>query len=380
MSFSRLPVTWKQLTEVQNAMKFFRRLVYKLAAAVFLVLAFLYVRSDVEPKRWSPAPLPPLTGEYAVGPENRFLNAQLVPVPAHGPEDVAIDLQGHFVTGLSDGSIVRFSGEPEQEAELVVNTGGRPLGMQFDAGGNLIIADGLKGLLMLMPEGTLEVLVDQVDGVPMRLVDDLDIAADGTIWFSDASRRFGLDNFMKDILEASFTGRLLSYSPKTGKTTVEMDGLYFANGVALGPDDQFVLVSETGTGRIHRLWLDTPKKGERDLFHDGLPGHPDNLSFNGVDTFWVALPALRSSSREKAAQSVFVRKLLGGLSARRLNVPSSTGFVVGLDLSGKVTHLLYEDPAAVSSITSVNEYAGQLLLGSLTSAQVLKMPVPVRRP
>ncbi|MFK8029046.1 MAG: SMP-30/gluconolactonase/LRE family protein [Gammaproteobacteria bacterium] len=359
-------------------MTFLRRLVYKLAAAVFAVLVILYVRSDVNPERWSPAPLPALTGEFSVEPGDGFINAAYLRVPTHGPEDVTIDPQGRLVTGLSDGSIVRFDQESGQTEELV-NTGGRPLGLQYDSSDNLIIADGKKGLLLLRPDGRLDVLTDQVNGTPMRLVDDLDIAADGTIWFSDASRRFGLDNYMKDILEASFTGRLLSYSPRTGETTVHMDGLYFANGVALGPDDEFVLVNETGTGRIHRLWLSTAKKGERDVFHDGLPGHPDNLSFNGVDTFWVALPALRSSSREKTSNSVFIRKLLGGLPASRLNVPTSVGFVVGLDVSGKVTHVLYKDPAVVSAITSVNEYGGQLAIGSLTSEQIMRLPVPTPR-
>ncbi len=183
---------------------------------------------------------------------------------------------------------------------------------------------------------------------------------------------------MKDFLEASFTGRLLSYSPATGQTTVHIEGLFFANGVALGPDESFVLVNETGTGRIHRLWLKTAKAGQQDVFHEGLPGHPDNLSFNGSDTFWVAMPDMRNAAREKTSDALFVRRLLGGLPASKLHLPSTTGFVIGLDLDGTVTHMIYEDPAVMSSITSVNQYGERLWLGSLTAQEAMSIPVPSR--
>ena len=66
-----------------------------------------------------------------------------------------------------------------------------------------------------------------------------------------------------------------------------MEGLFFANGVALGPDERFVLVNETVTGRVHRL-LKGDRRGERDIFIDGLPAMVDNISFNGSDTFgWL---------------------------------------------------------------------------------------------
>ncbi len=359
-------------------MRALRTLVYLLSALIAVTVVVLLWRSDVEPQSWVPAPLPAMSGKYSPANASDFSAGETIPMPAHGPEDVARDAAGRFYTGLSNGDIIRFNGAPGEPVEVIANTGGRPLGLQFDAQSQLIIADAVKGLLALSPDGKITVLTSEVNGVRMRLVDDLDIASDGTIWFSDASQRYGIDSFMKDLLEASFTGRLLSYSPTTGRTTVHMDGLSFANGVALGPGEMYVLVTETGTGRIHRLWLKTARKGQQDLFHDGLPGHPDNLSFNGSDTFWVAMPDVRNPARERTSEALFVRRLLGGLPASKLNLPSSTGFVIGLDVEGNVTHMIYEDPAAFSSITSVNQYGQQLLLGSLTSTKVLSVTVPSR--
>lgn len=361
-------------------MKLLRRLIYKLMAAIALVLLVLLIRSDVKPERWTPAPLPALSGAYAPGDHTRFGEVELVAVPAAGPEDVTADTLGRLVTGLSDGSIVRIGSGPDRALEVLTNTGGRPLGLQYDALGNLIIADAHKGLLSMSPDGTLSVLTDSVNGTRMRFVDDLDIADDGTIWFSDASQRFGLDQFMKDILEASATGRLLSYSPKTGRTTVHLTDVYFANGVALGPDDRFVLVSETGTGRIHRLWLGTERAGEREVFIDGLPGHPDNVSFDDIGTFWIALPALRDPARERASRGWLLRKLMGGLPADRLHVDTSVGFVVGVGLDAGLQHMRYADPSDVAAITSVNRLGDKLVMGSLRARQIMIVPAPNSTP
>ena len=71
--------------------------------------------------------------------------------------------------------------------------------------------------------------------------------------------------------------------------------LFFANGVTLGPNDDYVLVNETGLGRVHRLWLKGERAGQQDLFIEELPGTPDNIRFDGVETFWIAMPSLRAS-------------------------------------------------------------------------------------
>jgi sugar lactone lactonase YvrE len=342
-----------------------------------LVITYLeLVPSPISAVAWTPAPNPGLTGDFA---PNQALSAVdlLLEGVALGPEDIARGPDGLFYTGLHDGRILRFGadGDGDGKYSVFVDTGGRPLGMQFNAVGDLIVADALQGLLSIRADGIPRALTNEVEGVRMRFVDDLDIAADGTIWFSDASTRHGYENAMLDFLEARPTGRLLSYDPETGETRVHMGGLFFANGVALGPDDAFVLVNETGTGRIHRLWLKGPQRGERDLFFDGLPGNPDNLSFNGVDTFWVALPALRSPGEDYLAGMPGLRNLLARLPAGVLSRGSDSGIgmVVGLALDGRVVANLQDSTGRYTSITSVNEYDGVLYLAGLTQSAVARL-------
>ena len=169
----------------------------------------------------------------------------LIDVPGQGPEDLSCTVDGSWVTGIEDGRIIQI--DASGVAKALGNTGGRPVGLQVMADGSVIVADAMRGLLRLNLNGSIDVLANTFQGQPILFADDLDISADGVVWFTDASQRFSIHDFMLDLLEASRTGRLLSYDLNSGELTSHMEGLFFANGVALGPDERFVLVNETAT-------------------------------------------------------------------------------------------------------------------------------------
>ncbi len=343
------------------------KIMMKLLAGITLVFALtltaFYLRSPIEPMLWEPSHHSGLTGSFEKN--TRLAKARLISMAGdNGPEDITRGPGGLLYTGLSSGRIVRVDAASGELSDFA-NTGGRPLGMQFDAQGQLIVADAIKGLLSINPEGVVSLLTDSVGGKRMLFVDDLDIAADGTIWFSDASQRYGYDEVMFDLIEARATGRLLSYSPASGETRVHLDGLSFANGVALGPNDEWVLVNDTGRSRIMRLWLQGERAGESEVFIEGLPAMPDNLSFNGRDRIWVALVAVRSEALEGLAGNRLLRKLITGLPSALLMPQDHYAFVLGLDLNGEVVANLQDSGERFHSITSVNEFDGSLYLGSL---------------
>ena len=125
-----------------------------------------------------------------------------------------------------------------RRAEVVAGTGGRPLGVEVDRDGRLIVCDAERGLLRVDPgTGRVETLVaagTPIDGAPLRVCNNAAVAADGTIYFSDSSQRFGLEHWKADLLEHSGTGRLLRWGAD-GSSDVLLTGLHFANGVALSP-------------------------------------------------------------------------------------------------------------------------------------------------
>jgi sugar lactone lactonase YvrE len=344
------------------------KILFRCVAIIMVVILglciYLYVVSPINPVPWQPAPNPGFTGEFLPNSKLSSIDKVMSGVGI-GPEDIAKGPNGYYYTGYRDGRIVRF--DSDGMYEVFVNTHGKPLGMEFDANGNLIVADADKGLLSINDTGEITVLTDSVNGVQMLFVDDLDIARDGTIWFSDATMLYSYDDSIYSLLENKATGRLLSYSPVTKATVVHIENLQFANGVALGPNDNYVLVNETGGSKIRRLWLKGAKKNENDIFYDGFPGAPDNLSFNGIDTFWVAFAGIRIPGLDALADKPLIRKLIGGLPKESLIPKNKHGFIVGLNLEGEVIHNFQDQNSPIQTITSVNQWGNTLFIGNLAS-------------
>ncbi len=352
-------------------MKFLVRMTM-LALGLFLAW-LLFWPAPFDPQPWSPPPNPGKTGVFA--PNDRLGNAEVIELgnDAIGPEDVALGPDGALYTGIEDGRILRISAD-QRDISLYADTGGRPLGLQFDAQGTLIVADGLKGLLAVSPEGEVRTLVPQGGADRINFADDLDIGSDGVIWFSDASQRFGYHEAGLAPWEHSQTGRLLRHDPATGETQVVLTGLSFANGVALAHDESFVLVNETNAYRVTRYWLKGPDAGTRDVFMDGLPGFPDNLSSDGNGSFWIALAGVRVDILDELGPQPFFRSALYRLSLL-LPPPPGHGWVIRADGQGRVTGNHQDAGPRAFMTTSVNLYDGRLVVGGLGSNRILRLPL-----
>ena len=358
-----------------------RKLRYIIPGLVVLLALYLLLWPvPIEPVAWTPPENPGLTGPYGVN--NILAQAELYPLAGgHGPEDTALGPDGLIYSGLADGSIVRFSPQNGGTIEAIANTGGRPLGLQFH-NNRLYIADAFSGLIYIdnataVAGHQVQLATDEVNGEKMIFVDDLDIASDGTVWFTDASTRFDQHNYVLDITESRPTGRLLSWNPDTGETSVHVEELGLANGVALGPGEAYVLVNETMRYRITRYWLSGEKAGQTDIFIENLPGFPDNLSYNGEDLFWLALIYPRDRKIDSIMPRPFLRKIIMRLPATlRVSEPDPIALVIGLDHDGNVVHNLQDHTGRYHTVTSVNEADGCLWLGSLTQPYVARIPVP----
>jgi len=353
-----------------------RKILPAAVIVVFIIMAgyLLLWPVPVDPAPWNPPEAPPLEGVYE--PNHKLAGIEKIGKGVGvAPEDVDVDMKGRIYGGMEDGRIVRFS--PDGKSHRVfADTGGRPLGMDFDRDGNLIVADAYKGLLSVAPDGSIEVLSTGSDGVPFKLTDDVDAAPGGIIYFSDASDKFPVGEFTLSLMEHRPHGRLLAYNPATGSTATVLDDLYFANGVAVSPDESFVLVNETGTYRVRRYWLKGEKKGRSDIFIDNLPAFPDGISCDGEDTFWLALVSPRDPALDVLLPHPFLRKMVVRLPEALLPKPKNYGFVLGLDTDGNVVYNLQDPSGSYGQITSVEEHDGMLYFGSLAEDSIGRTPVP----
>lgn len=219
-------------------------------------------------------------------------------------------------------------------------------------------------------------LSSAADGLPFGFTDDLDIASDGRIYFTDASSRFHQPDYVLDLLESRPHGRLLRYDPATGRTETLLKDLYFANGVALSAHEDFVLVNETYRYRIARYWLKGPKAGQQDVFIDNLPGLPDNLQGDRAGTFWVALPSPRKADADFILPHPWLKAQLAKLPRPLLPKPTPYGLVLALDENGKVVRSLHDTSGQhLRMITSAKPVGDYLYFGSLENDRIGRLQI-----
>lgn len=221
------------------------------------------------------------------------------------------------------------------------------------------------------------------------------VTKNGDIFFSSSSSEFGMNDGGFSFF-ANPSGRLLHYERKTGKVTVVLDNLWFANGVAISPDEEFVVVVETHASRIQKYFLKGAKKGQSEIFVEGLPGVPDNVTPD-EDGLWIALvvsadpqnPMLPHSMAPLPLVRKFLLRLLhliempfnfitnlypnpytksiaykiGSFQSFAFTFPKRTT-IVRTDWSGKVIGSLHGFDHSVSQASHVMEFDNHLYIGS----------------
>ncbi len=367
------------------------------AAAAVLVALALYLFAwpvPIRPLRWSPRPDPGYTGPFA---QNNSLQGlrRIALQGRSGPEHLAFGPDGRLYTGVSSGEILRM--DPDGGGfEIFGKTGGRVLGLAFDGAGRLIVADAKRGLLSVAPDGVVAILVDRFDGQPLLLANSVVVAANGLIYFTDSSTRFGAERWgtafeasKRDILEQSATGRVLAHDPTTGETRLVAHGLSFANGVALSGDERSLFVNETGKYRIWRLPVEARgfdltrgATGGASVLIDNLPGFPDNLArglpgANGEPRIWCGLVKPRNPAIDQLAEKPFLRKVALRLPAFLQPIPKDYSHVFAFNDRGEILVSLQDPTGACPETTSAAEFGDRLYIASLKADWIGWRPRPM---
>jgi len=286
-------------------------------------------------------------------------------VPAAGAEDVVVADDGTVYTGTEDGQIFRVSHDGAR-IDSIAHTGGRPLGIEIDSDGRLLVCDARQGLLRIDPaSGGIEPITDSVLGARMAFCNNAAIAQDGTIYFSDSSTQYGIEDWKKDFVEETRTGRLFRLDPD-GTITLLEDGLSFANGVALATDESYVAVAETRGRTVVRHWLKGDRAGQRDLLASDLPGYPDNIARGSDGLIWVTISSPKDPLVELIGKGpLWVRKQVTRIPERLQPAPKRTIRVQAFDNSGRLVHDVDVKHEGYHMVTGVREHDGRVWLGSL---------------
>lgn len=288
-----------------------------------------------------------------------------------GPEDVVVAADGTVYTGLEDGRLLSIA--PGTGAVTQVgDTGGRPLGIELFDDGRLLVADAHRGLLVADPAtGDVEELVTTIDGRQMVFCNNAAVMGTGDIWFTDSSTLHPIERWKHDLVEDTRTGRLFRRDAADGSVTTVLDGLAFANGVALAADESYVCVAETAARTVVRWWLTGSKAGTRDYLVSDLPGYPDNIARGSDGLIWVTIASPTEplvSALQRAPR--FLRRMSMKVPDVLQPKPKQTVRVQAFDDAGRLRHDIHGDASDFHMVTGVREHHGRVWLGSLETEVV----------
>lgn len=117
-------------------------------------------------------------------------------------------------------------------------------GILFCAQGSVTAPSGLFWMSREAPYKT-EAVLTSYHGVPFNSLNDVVVARDGSIWFTDPS--YGSEQGYRP--PPSLPSQLYRYDPATESIRAMADGLGHPNGVCFSPDERTVYV--TDTDKVH---------------------------------------------------------------------------------------------------------------------------------
>lgn len=352
-----------------------------LLGLALLLMAYLsFWPVAIDPAAWDAPKNKGYVGDFA--PNTDLANLERLSIgDIHGPEDVVMHKGKLYVTS-QEGKILEIDPIANTRREYA-DTEGSALGLEVDGAGNLIIADAFKGLLSVSPNGNVTVLTDEVNGSSIAYADDLDIAKDGVIYFSDASTKFGaqaigttLAASLLEIMEHRGTGRLLAYDPATKQTRIVKDGFVFSNGVAMTESGD-ILMNETGTYQMHKISPD----GSSRVIMDNLPGFPDNINrgpklADGRETFLLGIISQRSQWLDDNSGNPKARKVAMRLPASLRPQSVSYGLIVQIDAEVNVIKT-WQDPTGdyPNATGAIIAEDGYMYVSSLTAPDLARLKI-----
>ena len=331
-----------------------------------------------------PVPIDPVAWDAPVnkglidpfGPDDRLRHAKAIELGEHhGPEDVTAGHDGRLYATSSSGAILQIDGYGA--VSVFADVGGRPLGIETDVDGSFVVANAYVGLQRIQRDGTVETLLSEVGGRKLAFADDLAIADDGTVFFSEASTKFAARDFggtyrgsLLDIMEHGGHGQIIEFKPGTGEARVIVDDLNFANGIAISDDQTYLLIAETGSYRILKIWLEGAAAGSIEVLIDNLPGFPDNINNGQNGRYWIGLIAPRVELVDAMAGKPFIRKVVQRLPAIFRPKAEPYSHVIAINGDGVVLMNLQDPRARFPALTGVLETSDTLYLTTLFGQQL----------
>ncbi len=143
-------------------------------------------------------------------------------------------------------------------------------------------------------DGSVTVLIDRFQGKKLNAPNDVVVASDGAVWFTDPG--YGIDGpYEGHVAEAELPRNVYRLDPTTGAATVVADDFVRPNGIGFSPDETKLYVVDSGIshgGPAHIRVLDVDGavlRNGRVFADDFRPGMTDGLRCDVDGNVWCSM-------------------------------------------------------------------------------------------
>ena len=163
-------------------------------------------------------------------------------------------------------------------------------GRTLDLQGRVVQCSNQERRIERDHDGSVSVVVDRFEGRRFNSPNDVVVASDGSIWFTDPPYGLGRGNDGVKEYEGCFVFR---YDEGTGELRAVITDMVYPNGLAFSPDESLLYVADTGSDRdadtrdVIRVYdvADGACSNGRDLVD---PGHADGFRIDVEGRIWTS--------------------------------------------------------------------------------------------
>jgi gluconolactonase len=195
---------------------------------------------------------------------------------------------------IPNDRIMRWD-EPSGRASVFRSPSQNANGNTLDRQGRLITCEQLtRRVTRTEHDGSITILADRVAGKRFNSPNDVVVASDGSIWFTDPT--YGIDSDYEGRRAASEIGssRLYRIDGSNGSVRVMGDDFIQPNGLGFSPDERRLYVSDTGRthveggpAHIRAFDMNDRKLTGGDVFAESRAGLFDGFRLDEPGNVWV---------------------------------------------------------------------------------------------
>ena len=206
--------------------------------------------------------------------------------PVHVPSERAIlfsDINASTIHRWRDGAVSVYRRPSNRTNGNTIDREGRLISCEHQS----------RRVVRTEHDGAVRVLADSYGGRRLNSPNDVAVASDGGIWFTDPPYGLLHGDAGADAKQEIDTAGVYRLDPETGRLEAKIDVLDKPNGIVFSPDGRHLYVSDTGyserpEGNHHIFRFDL--RGNTPLgmtvFKAIVPGACDGLRIDGAGNIW----------------------------------------------------------------------------------------------